>query len=121
MKTAEKIRFSVAAQQAVKSTISEQVGVEILELDTNAPIGLGSFSKPRTKVADFYSTIESARKMIVAGEKSDLLVAPAKSKDSGWGWQVIERRQDCAGRVATCGGDSRMPRTSCGAGRIYLL
>ena len=122
MRTVEKIRFSVAAQQAVKSAISEQVEIELWELDTNAPIGLGSFSKARSSIGTFYDAVNRARQLILEGCKSDLLLKPRhwRGYDRN-GWQVWERRRDTGRRVETAGGGSRMPRQACGTGKVFML
>jgi len=124
MRTVEKIRFSVAAQKAVRSAISDEVGFELWELDTNAPIRLGSFSKARTKVGGFYDAIAACKALREVGCKSDLLLRRHDWTKLGYGkngWQVWERRRHTGRRVPTVGGGSRMPKTSCGEGKIYML
>lgn len=118
MNTREKIRFSEAVP--VISAISDICGVEILEIDTNARIGLGSFSKARTKIHDFYKVIELVKGFLATGEKSDFLIMPAKSMATGWGWQAWERRRNKNHRRRTPQG-SFMPKQSYGSGRIYLV
>jgi len=128
MKTVEKIRFSVASQQAVKSTISEQCGIDIWELDTNAYIGTGSFSKPLSIIDEsLYTTIERAKQLFNCGCKSDLLLRYVKNyhRVNGlwcayYGWQVWERRQNMKHRRYTPSG-SYMPRESAGRGKLYIM
>ena len=125
MKATEKIKFSEAEQYITLSPLSEIYGIKLYEIDSNAPIGLGSFSKAvcKTKrsIADCVSWIKNNYK-----GHADLLIknVSTQKRANGWqtthGWQVWERRQNTGRRVDT-GMGSRMPKKQLGTGRIFIL
>lgn len=129
MKNQEPIRLYKSADYITVSPLSEQFGIELYEIDPNAAIRLGSFSKARTKMVDsLAAAVESAKGIRGSGCKSDLLIKQSLTQrrtESGWKnyhlWQVWERRTHVGYRVATVGGGSRMPKKEFGTGKIYIM
>ena len=128
MKATEKIKFSEAEAKnyITLSPLSEIYGVNLYEIDPNAPIGLGSFSKAVCKTKGSIGQCINWIKDNYKGH-ADLLVKSVcfyKMSADGWhtthGWQVWERRQNTGRRVDT-GMGSRMPKKQLGTGRIYIL
>lgn len=125
MRRTEKIRFSEAGQYITLSPLSEMFGVEIYEVDPNANIGLGSFSKPICKTQGSVSDCIEWIKAHYRGH-ADVLIrnVSTQKRAHAWhtthGWQVWERRQHTGRRVNT-GMGSRMPKTSLGSGKIYIV
>lgn len=121
------MRFSEATPFV--SPLSEIFGREILELDTNADVHHGSFSRAVSRQTDSpIVAIEEAVAIAADDGCGDLLVCPvvAEFRDSRGvfhrtkRWQVWERRI-VTGRVATCGGGTRAKREAFGRGRIFVL
>lgn len=125
MKTTEKIRFSEAGQYITLSPLSEIYGVELFEIDQNANIGLGSFSKALCKTKDSIGDCIQWIQEHYRGH-ADLLIknVSTQKRVNNWhtthGWQVWERRQHTGRRVDT-GMGSRMPKKSLGTGKIYIV
>jgi hypothetical protein len=113
------MRFNIAAQQAIRSPLSERFGADIWELDTNANIRCGSFSKPRSRRVSVFEAIVRAVQLHRTGLKSDLLIAPVSIYGRN-GWQVFERRTHTGTRKCASFG-SWMPKKGLGSGRIFIM
>ena len=88
-----KIRFNQS--NPVRSPLSETFGRELFELDTNANLGLGAFSRPLTRL--FMTASEAVGTAILLTPKGDVLIKPVNT-GARQGWQVFERRT-AKGRV----------------------
>jgi len=118
------IKFSEAGVYMSRSPLSELWGkspnggaeLELWELDQNAPIGLGAFSKPRSKIMDsLRAVVERLRDIRTAGEHSDMLIKYVEVNQNR-GFQLWERRKDTGVRDCSNSSGSRMPRKGCGIG-----
>ena len=116
MKNVERISFNQAVH--FPSPLGDLIGLPVFELDSNEPVRLGDFSKPRSKATDSpLQALRDAAAIARGNHKTgDLLVCRHPRTNR---WQVWERRRVC-GRVSTSGGDSRAKRTGQGTGAIFI-
>jgi hypothetical protein len=106
----------ISQASMVRSPLSDLVGAEVYELDSNHLPRLGGFSKPRSKAeALAMDAVRRAAKLSSQPGVGDLLVCC----DYRGRWQVWEKRAvKC--RVPTAGGGTRAKRTASGKGRIFI-
>jgi len=94
--------------------------LELYELDQNAGIRTGAFSRPASKRCETVGeAIEAAANARQRGVRGDLLIT-CRCHEGRKGWQVFERRRHNRRRTCyPCG--SRMGTQPCGTGITYIL